>query len=196
VVKRERILDDDELRAVWRTAEADGTYGALIRLLLLTGQRREKVAAMRWEDLDGATWTIPAETREKGNAGQLVLPELALEIINTQPRYASNPYVFAGVGAAHIEGWTRRKLRFDAKLEGVKPWVLHDLRRTARSLLSRAGVRPDISERVLGHVIRGVEGVYDRHSYAEEKAHALKALAALIENILRPSGTKVVRMRG
>ena len=65
-------------------------------------------------------------------------------------------------------------------------WTVHDLRRTARSLMSRAGVRPDIAERVLGHAIKGVEGVYDRHSYREEKAHALKALAGLIENILRP----------
>jgi integrase len=82
-----------------------------------------------------------------------VLPDLALEIINAQPRYAFNPYVFAGSGGAHISGWSKRKRHFDAKLEGVKPWVLHDLRRTARSLMSRAGVRPDISERVLGHVI-------------------------------------------
>ena len=74
-------------------------------------------------------------------------------------------------------------------------WTLHDLRRTARSLMSRAGVRPDIAERVLGHAIKGVEGVYDRHSYREEKAHALKALANLIENILRPPGKKVVSIR-
>ena len=69
--KRDRILDDDELRAVWKQAEENGTFGALVRLLLLTGQRKEKVASMRWEDIsiDG-TWTIPTEAREKGNAGQ------------------------------------------------------------------------------------------------------------------------------
>jgi integrase len=194
-VKRDRILDDDELRAIWKVAEANGTFGAFVRLLLLTGQRREKVAAMRWQDIaiDG-TWTIPAEAREKGNAGKLVLPDVALQIINAQPRYASNPFVFAGSGDAHISGWSKRKRLFDAKLEGVEPWVLHDLRRTARSLMSRAGVRPDISERVLGHAIKGVEGVYDRHSYREEKAHALRALAGLIENILAPHDAKVRRL--
>ena len=89
-VGRDRILDDDELRAVWKQAEANGTFGAFVRLSLLTGQRKEKVAAMRWEDLDGAVWTIPTEAREKGNAGVLVLPEIALEIINAQPRFASS----------------------------------------------------------------------------------------------------------
>ena len=193
---RDRILDDDELRAIWKQAEANGTFGAFVRVSLLTGQRKEKVAAMRWEDLDGATWTIPTEAREKGNAGVLALPEIALDIINAQPRFASNPYVFAGAGGSHINGWSRRKREFDAKLEGVAPWVLHDLRRTARSLMSRAGIRPDISERVLGHVIKGVEGIYDRHAYTEEKAHALRALAGLIESILAPQDGKVLRLRG
>ena len=193
-IRRQRILDDDELRTVWKAAETNGTFGAMIRLLLLTGQRREKVAAMRWEDLDANTWNIPAEKREKGNAGVLVLPDLALEIINAQPRFISNPYVFAGQGD-HIRSWSRRKAQFDARLEGVAPWVLHDLRRTARSLMSRAGVRPDISERVLGHVIKGVEGVYDRHAYTEEKAHALKALAGLIEKIINPPANKVVHIK-
>ena len=73
---------------------------------------------------------------------------------------------------------------------------MHDLRRTARSLISRAGVRPDIAERVLGHAIKGVEGVYDRHSYVTEKAHALTALAGLLANILRPEAPKVVKSAG
>jgi integrase len=194
--KRDRILNDDELRAVWKVAESNGTHGAIIRLLLLTGQRREKVASMRWEDIsiDG-TWTIPTEAREKGNAGSLVLPALALDIIKAQPRFEANPYVFASRVSGHVKGWSKSKEQFDVKLEGVEPWVLHDLRRTARSLMSRAGVRPDISERVLGHAIAGVEGVYDRHKYSEEKANALNQLAGLIENILRPADEKVRRFR-
>jgi integrase len=149
---------------------------------------------MRWQDLDGAVWTIPAENREKGNAGHLVLPDAALEIINAQPRFASNPYVLVGRGGCHIGGLGRRKTRLDAKLD-IEHWTLHDLRRTARSLMSRAGVRPDIAERVLGHVIKGVEGVYDRHSYAEEKAHAVKALAGLIEKIINPPANNVVNIK-
>jgi integrase len=96
---RSRILDDDEIRAVWKVAEANGTFGAVVRVLLLTSQRLEKVAAMRWEEvgIDGV-WRIPAEAREKGNAGELVLPEIVLEIIQSQPRFADNGHVFAGRG--------------------------------------------------------------------------------------------------
>jgi integrase len=192
---RDRILTDDELRAVWKRAEANGTFGALVRVLLLTGQRREKVATMRWQDisLDGA-WSIPAEDREKGNAGELILPEIALEIIRVQPRFQSNPYVFTGRGNSHYNGFSKGKAEFDGKLK-IAHWTLHDLRRTARSLMSRAGVRPDVAERVLGHSMNGVEGIYDRHQYREEKAHALKALAGLIENILTPADEKVRALR-
>ena len=181
---------------MWKQAEANGTFGAFIRLLLLTSQRRDKVAAMRWNDItiDG-TWTIPAESREKGNAGELVLPEIALEIIRKQDRFADNDHVFAGRGGSHLSGYSKAKAAFDTKCK-ISPWVLHDLRRTARSLMSRAGVRPDIAERVLGHAIQGVEGVYDRHAYREEKAQALKRLAGLIEMILNPPAKNVVHMAG
>src|SRR5262249_19521398 len=94
---RSRILTDDEIRAVWKAAEANGAFGALVRLLLLTAQRRDKVVSMRWHDiaLDG-TWTIPVEAREKGTAGELMLPEMALDIIRAQPHLGDNPYVLAG----------------------------------------------------------------------------------------------------
>jgi integrase len=189
--KRARILDDDELRAVWKQAEANGVFGALIRMLLLTAQRRDKVASMRWADVsvDG-TWTITSEAREKGNAGELVLPSAAVEVIRAQPRYDENEFVLAGRGKTHFNGYSKAKQAFDLKVAAaghdLPQWQLHDLRRTARSLMSRAGIRPDVAERVLGHAILGVEGVYDRHSYRDEKAHALKALASLIGIIVSP----------
>jgi integrase len=188
---RERILSDDELRAVWKAAEANGTFGAFLRVLLLTGQRRDKVATMKWADvaIDG-TWTIPAEKREKGNAGELVLPDQALAIIKAQPRLGDNPYIFAGRGDGHYSGFSKGKAALDLKAP-MPQWQLHDLRRTARSLMSRANVRPDIAERVLGHAIGGVEGIYDRHQYADQKAHALKALAGLIDTIINPTDNVV-----
>jgi integrase len=94
--------------------------------------------------------------------------------------------------AEAIKSWSHSKKAFDAKLGGIKPWVLHDLRRTARSLMSRAGVRPDIAERVMGHAIAGVEGVYDRHSYRDEKAIAVKDLTALIDRIINAPADNVV----
>jgi integrase len=193
--ERARILDDGELRLIWKLAESSGTFGGIIRLLLLTAQRREKVAALRRSDLSDGVWRVPAEAREKGTGGELVLPDLALAIISAQPRLAGNPYVFAGRGDGHFNGFSPCKRSFDAKLPEMPDWRLHDLRRTARSLMSRAGVRPDIGERVLGHAIAGVEGVYDRHSYGEQKADALKRLAALIETIVNPPAGNVLPLR-
>ena len=90
---RTRILDDDELRIIWKAAE--GSFGTLVRLLLLTGQRRDKVASMRWEDIKDGVWIIPSEDREKGNAKVLPLPTLALEIIEARPRFAGSPFVIS-----------------------------------------------------------------------------------------------------
>jgi integrase len=194
---RSRVLSDDEIAAVWKQAEANGTFGALIRLALLTAQRRDKVASMRWQDIsiDGV-WSIPVEPREKGTAGDLVLPRAALDIIRAQPHLGDNPYVLAGRGNGYINGYSKAKRQFDTKLPHIKEgWALHDLRRTSRSLMSRAGVRPDIAERVMGHAIPGVEGVYDRHSYRDEKADALRRLAALIDAIVHPRSADVLPMK-
>jgi integrase len=191
---RARILDDAELREIWHVAEANGTFGAFLRVALLTAQRREKVVAMKREDIVEGEWRIPSQEREKGTAGSLMLTEQALAIITAQPQFVSNAFVFAGRGSTFIQGQSKRKAQFDAKLKGVAPYTVHDLRRTARSLMSRAGVRPDIAERVLGHAINGVEGIYDRHSYRDEKAHALRALASLIDSIVNPTD-RVVRLQ-
>jgi integrase len=192
---RERILTDDEIRTIWKSA--NGVFGDLVKMLLLTGQRREKVAAMRWDEVsvDG-TWSVKnGDKREKGSGGDLVLPPMALDIIRGRPRLGNNPYVFAGRADTHFSGYSKSKAALD-KATGITGWTLHDCRRTARSLMSRAGVRPDIAERVLGHVQQGVLGTYDRHSYREEKAQALKMLAGLIANILRGDGEKVRVLRG
>ena len=184
---RERILDDDEIRAIWKQAEANGCFGAFVRLALLTGQRRSKITTMKRADIAGGTWIIAKEAREKGNAGELVLPEVARAIIEAQPQLGENPYVFAGRTDGPMNGYSKLKREFDARLpSSVAAWTIHDLRRTFRSLLSRAGVRSDIAERCMGHVTQGVEGVYDRHSYLAEKSDALARLATLIDGIVHP----------
>ncbi|MGI8724741.1 MAG: tyrosine-type recombinase/integrase [Methyloceanibacter sp.] len=198
--QRKRILNDDEIRAVWNAAT--GSYGRLVQFLLLTAQRREKVAAMDWADVDDDNvWTIKTEMREKGNAGVLVLPDQAV----TQLGKRGKVLVFPGRNGKQISGWSKYKAtldkeilsaakKVDPKAKPLPHWVLHDLRRTARSLMSRAGVRPDIAERVMGHAIAGVEGVYDRHPYRDEKADALAKLAGLIALILNPPKGNVVRL--
>jgi integrase len=142
---------------------------------------------MRWKDIspDGI-WTIPAEPREKSNAGELKLLPAALKIVEAQPKIGSNHYVFPGRRDGRMGGISDSKRKFEAKLPAMPQWQLHDLRRTARSLLSRCGVPREHAERILGHVVGGVEGTYDRHAYADEKADALRALAALIGGIVNP----------
>src|SRR5262249_25284946 len=120
-----------------------------------------------------------------------------LAIIKAQPKLASNGYVFAGNGSGYMQSMSKRKGRLDANMNGVAPYTVHDLRRTSRSLMARAGVLPHIAERVLGHAVNGVEGIYDRHGYQAEMANALNMLAGLIDNILRSDADqKVRRLRG
>lgn len=195
--ERDRVLSHDEIRAVWNAAEASGPFGAFIQLLLLTGQRRAKVAGMKWSDIEeDGTWTIPTEDREKTNAETLVLPALALDIINRTQRIAGNEHVFAGRGAGHFQGYSTRKRDLDIKVGDIPAWRFHDLRRTCRSLLAEARVDRHVAERVLGHVMQGVEGIYDRHDYKPEKAAALQKLANHIEAIIHPpTGDNVLELR-
>jgi integrase len=180
---RARVLSDDELRAIWTASVSAGTFGAFVRLSLLTAQRQAKVIGMKWAEIAGSEWTIPRAPREKENAGVLVLPNAALAIIEAQPQLGDNPHVFAGRGNGSRNSMSHDKALLD-QASGVTGWRLHDLRRTARSFLSRAGVRPDIAERVMGHALGGVEGIYDRHEYKAEKADALQRLAAVIDAII------------
>jgi len=190
---RTRILSDDEIRTVWAACPDVGTFGAFVKVALLTGQRRAKVATMRRADIVDGVWKIPAEPREKVNPGELKLPKLALDTIAAQPEVKDNPFVFAGRGKKAFNSFSDGKEDLHAKAP-IAPWVIHDLRRTARSLMARAGVRSDIAERTLGHVIAGVEGVYDRHAYLEEKGEALAAVASLVERILKGEGNNVVQL--
>lgn len=194
--KRSRTLSDDELCQIWRMAVDSGTFGALIRILLLTAQRRDKVSSMQWRDVsDDGVWTIPTQPREKGNPGVLRLPPQAMAIIKAQPHFTSNEHVFAASrGNGPVQGFTQLKTAFDRR-SGITGYSLHDCRRTSRSLMSRAQVPTEIAERVLGHARPGVAGTYDRHGYVDEMGHALERLAALIETIVNPpSGEKVVPM--
>jgi integrase len=201
---RTRILDDDEIRAVWKVAEGNGVFGALVRMLLLTGQRLDKVVTMRWTDIspmkwpsnEPPAWVIPWSPREKENAGALQLPAVALATLDELPRFVDNPYVFASGqnGGKCISRSGKYMQLFRTKLPAdMASWRLHDLRRTARSLMSRAGVRPDIAERVLGHAVGStVQQTYDRFEYANEKAEALAKLADLVDSIVHP---RVVPLR-
>jgi integrase len=195
---RSRILTDDELRRVWTTATAmEGPFPALVKFLLLTGARRTEATAMPWTEIDGTDWVLPPARNKVMAHGRepqdLVRPLscAAQAIITNQPHICD--FVFSA-GRRPLSSISRFKAQFDTAC-GATGWTLHDLRRTARSLMSRAGVNADYAERCLGHVIGGVRGVYDRHKYADEMRTAYEALAAQIERIVHPV-ENVVPLRG
>jgi integrase len=178
---RSRILSDDELRSIWAACGEYPVFGPLLRFILLTATRRDEAGRMLWAEIDGEEWVIPA-ARYKTNIDHVIpLSRMALSVLPER----NGEWVFSGNGRQAIGGYTRNKEAID-RASGVSGWVIHDLRRTARSLMSRAGVPPDHAERCLGHAIPGVRGVYDRHEYHAEKARAYEALASQIDRIVRP----------
>ena len=175
-------MTDDEIRKVWTTAGLEmGSFGRLVRFAL-TGQRRDKLAAMKWTDLDRKVWkSKPPPEITVANWGC----PACLDVIGRH----GDGLVFPTTGGKKQTDWTENRKRLD-KASGVTGWTIHDLRRTARSLMSRAGVQPHIAELTLGHVQHGVQAVYDRHDYTEEKAIALRQLADLIDGILNPGESR------
>jgi integrase len=199
---RDRILADDELRDLWQATEAGGVFFAIVRLLLLTAQRRDEVSQMQWPEIDGNTWVIPADRSKTKVPNVVPLTDAAFTILSTLER--RNEFVFAGKGSMPFNGFSKAKRALDKKIadlrdadgrNAIRPWVLHDLRRTARSLMSRAGVDANVAERVLNHVIPGVRGVYDRHSYEAEKRDALERLTMQLTRILQPQPDSVIPLR-
>lgn len=214
---RKRTLNDDEIKDLWNGLDAaqragdipDG-YARLIRALLFTAVRRGELANASWAEVEhvnrhdfrGDVLTIPAR-RMKGKLDHAVpLTPVVLVLMGTPPRNVkAHPFVFSTTGGTRpFSGFSKAKLALDRHItelrekDGRDPmpgWVLHDLRRTAKTLMSRAGVRPDLSERVLAHAIQGVEGVYDRWGYLPEKYEALTRLAALVDRIITPPADKV-----
>jgi len=193
---RSRVLSDDELRRVWLTAEAsDSPFAKLVQFLLLTCARRSEASRMAWAELENVDWVLPPSRNKTGLLLLRPLAATAHELLAKLPRIGDCPFVFTTNGRTAISGYSRLKARFDAAC-GVSGWRLHDLRRTARSLLSRAGISADHAERCLGHVISGVRGTYDRHEFYDEKKFAFEALAAQIERIVNPQSNVTALRRG
>jgi integrase len=183
--ERSRILNDDEIRALWRTTETfPSPWGQFVRFLLLTTSRRNEAAGMTWQEVKGGLWVIPASRYKTNTETALPLSGAALRILDGIPRLEGCDFAFSTNGRAPIGGFSGFKLRLDAAC-GITGWRLHDLRRTSRSLMSRAGVNSDIAERCLGHAIPGIRGVYDRHRYLDEMREAFEKLAAQIDRIVQ-----------
>jgi integrase len=191
---RDRILSDDELKAVWKAAEgAQGPFGYLVRFILLTMTRRNEAADLVDAELVGDDWIIPAKRYKNKLDHVIPLSKAARDLLATIPRIKGIKYVFT-TGTTAISGFSKFKEDFD-KACGVTDYQIHDLRRTARSLMSRAGVDADHAERAMGHVIGGVRGTYDRHAFYDEKKRAFEALAVQIDRIVNPPASNVTELR-
>ena len=186
---RSWILTDNEISTIWNSRQS-GPFPALLRFLLLTGARRAEAACMTWKEIDGGNWNLPAGRNKTKQELTRPLSLAALAVIEEQR--SDCPFVFSKGGKA-FSAFSRDKVAFDAAT-GMSAYRLHDLRRTARSLLSRAGVDADIGERCLGHALPGIRGTYDRHDYQPEMQRAYDALAALIERIANPPKGNVTSM--
>jgi integrase len=194
---RERVLSD-EIVSFWRACDQIGApYGALFRLLLLTGCRLREVGGMRRSELADGVWTIPGNRTKNGRGLTLTLPALALEIIGAV-QSASGEFVFSTTGVRPVNGFGEAKRQLDAAMKPGEPWRLHDLRRTCASGMAALGIALPVTEKVLNHVsgsFAGVTGVYQRHDFKREMAEALQRWAAQVAGLVHGKPGNVVAMR-
>jgi integrase len=192
---RSRTLTDGEIRRVWAAAGDAGAFGVGVKLLLSVGARLSEIFKMSRSELEGTDWVLPAARNKVKQELVRPLSRAALDLLEGLPIIDGCEFYFALHGRRPFNDFARAKKLLDAA-SGVAGWRLHDLRRTSRSLMSRAGVNPDHAERVLGHVIGGVRQTYDRHEFYNEKKQALEALAGLIARIVNPPTDNVVALHG
>lgn len=197
--ERDRVLSDDELAEVWAAAGLmDYPFGPYFKLLILTLQRREEVAGMRWSELsaDHGVWTIPADRMKNARPHVVHLSEPARAVLEGVRQIEDQDFVFSTTGKTQISGFSKAKTELDAhvmaarsdnnthrKREALTPWRLHDLRRTGVTKLAAMGFDIIVADKLLAHQpgkLRGVAGVYQRYDFATERANALNAWAAAV----------------
>jgi integrase len=187
MMSRERVLTDDELRRIYRAADDGSTFGKIVRLLILTGQRRSQIARLRPEFIDETnvliTW--PAEEMKGHRRHSMPLAPMAADLLSAR---LETGYLFPARGKdTAFNGFSKAKIDFDKRITTAEPWVLHDLRRTFSTGVAKLRVPPHIKEMLLAHASakNPVEAIYDRYSYADEMREALEKwerhLAVLLE---------------
>jgi integrase len=205
---RERVLSESELREIWCALGSD-TYSAIVRLLLLTGQRREEIGGLRWSEVDLARGIIslPGSRTKNRRTHDVPLSAAAQEILKGQVRRVGRDLVF-GFGEGSFSGWSRGKRELDARIlkarkatdrkaKPMPPWRLHDLRRSLATHSAELGIPPHIIEAILNHVSghkAGVAGIYNRSTYAAEKESALGRWAELLQAIVG-HGERIVALK-
>jgi integrase len=205
---RDRVLTDEELAAVWAACR-DDDLGRIVKLLILTGSRREEIAGLQWSELDleGAVINLPGERTKNGKAHTVPLSGPALDILKACPQRPGRELVF-GDGAGGYQGWGKAKISLDKRIKpSLAPWRIHDLRRTVATVMAESppdkdhpkarglGVAPHVVEAMLNHVSghkAGVAGVYNRASYGREVRAALVMWADHVQSITGGGERQVV----
>ena len=184
--ERDRVLSPDELALVWRVCGDAGEFGTIVRLLMLTGQRRDEVASMAWSELsdDRTTWVISAARAKNKIENEVLLPRQVIALLPEQR--AGRRFVF-GRGKGGFSGFSRCKARLDATIARdakIPPWTLHDLRRSAVTHMHEIGLAPNVVEAIVNHVSGhrgGIAGTYNKARYREPKRIGLQRLADWLE---------------
>jgi integrase len=178
---RLRVLDDGELGRIWQATGDGAPFSRLVRVLLLTGQRRTEMAGMRWAELAGSLWTLPPFRFKSGVPHMVPMTDAALTELPPRER---GPFVFSTTGGLRpFSGYGKALARLH-KASGTTGWALHDCRRTVRTRLAALGVADTVAELVLGHGRRGLARVYDQHKYLSEMRAALELWAGELARIV------------
>jgi integrase len=191
---RERILTNAELKAIW-DACLDNDFGAIVKLLVLTGQRKTEIGSLRWNEIGDEQIVLPAE-RTKNKRGHAIPLSDAAKAILTQLKNEGRTCVF-GRADSGFGGWNWSKQELDARA-ATAPWTLHDLRRTVATRMADLGVQPHIIEAVLNHVgghKAGVAGIYNRATYDKEKREALNLWAEHVLATVEGRAAKVLPLK-
>lgn len=189
-VSRDRVLTDEELAAILIAArQMQSPYGGIIELLALSGQRRNEVARLRWDELDEKTrtWSIPSSRTKNKRTHMVHLSEQAWSVIEARPK---GTFVFATSGKKPFSAFAKGKEAID-QLCGVSGWRVHDLRRTVVSGMARLGVPPHVADKILNHqagTISGVAAVYQRHDFLTERKDALDRWSSHVSQIIQTFG--------
>ena len=189
---KERVLSDDELVAVWNATEDLGKYGTIVRLLMVTGQRRQQIACLHtsWVDFQRKIISFPADIMK--NNRDHVLPFGTLTGYLLGPLLPNNGYFFSPPGlAGHpFSAWSKNKRALDQRLPDMDPWTLHDLRRTWSTNAARLDIAPHITDRVLSHVtgsLSPIARVYNRFRYENEMRDAVQRIESHILELVSPT---------
>ncbi len=166
-----RVLDDAEVAKFWNACDT-APLGAMFKLMLLSGCRRNEVGGMRFDEIEGKTWNLPGSRTKNHKPLTVHLTKTALAILKEIPRIDGCYYIFGPCGEKCSYGYSKAKLALDELAKIAKPWRLHDLRRTFRTGLGRLNVREEIAERCVNHPPGGLKAIYDQHKYEHEMAEA------------------------